>query len=175
MRGLKSGRLSVLAENAPGIFDASVNSNDPESLSDTTYLSFNPRHSHGKSRLRFGMRLYSENVRNAAMHMSEDNQQLVWFKNQAAKYQKKTKALEETLSLVNMAFLYFGPGARNKKSDNNNEEFERGIFEMFSNLLETMSEKDFLKKKAKGKESNDIVSDPPTSPAVKRSGAKALA
>ncbi|KAK4357884.1 hypothetical protein RND71_023494 [Anisodus tanguticus] len=54
-------------------------------------------------------------VRNAAMHMSEDNQQLVWFKNQAAKYQKKTKALEETLSLVNMAFQYFGPGARNKK------------------------------------------------------------
>ncbi|KAK4357891.1 hypothetical protein RND71_023501 [Anisodus tanguticus] len=105
------------------------------------------KHSHGKSRLRFGMRLYSENVRNAAMHMSEDNQQLVWFKNQAAKYQKKTKALEETLSLVNMAFLYFGPGARNKKSeinsDNNNEEFERGIFEMFSNLLETMRRKIF--------------------------------
>ncbi|KAK4357882.1 hypothetical protein RND71_023492 [Anisodus tanguticus] len=53
------------------------------------------QHSHGKSRLRFEMRLYSENVRNAAMHMSEDNQQLVWFKNEAAKYQKKTKALEE--------------------------------------------------------------------------------
>ncbi|KAK4357836.1 hypothetical protein RND71_023446 [Anisodus tanguticus] len=35
--------------------------------------------------------------------------------------------------------------------------------------------KDFLKKKAKGKESNDIVSDHPTLPAVKRSGAKALA
>ncbi|KAK4357838.1 hypothetical protein RND71_023448 [Anisodus tanguticus] len=30
-------------------------------------------------------------------------------------------------------------------------------------------------KKAKGKESNDIVSDHPTLPAVKRSGAKALA
>ncbi|KAK4357888.1 hypothetical protein RND71_023498 [Anisodus tanguticus] len=137
------------------------------------------QHSHGKSRLRFGMRLYSENVRNAAMHMSEDNQQLVWFKNQAAKYQKKTKALEETLSLVNMAFLYFGPGARNKKSeinsDNNNEEFERGIFRNVLEPSRDYERKDFLKKKAKGKESNDIVSDPPTSPAVKRSGAKALA
>ncbi|KAK4357890.1 hypothetical protein RND71_023500 [Anisodus tanguticus] len=119
------------------------------------------------------MRLYSENVRNAAMHMSEDNQQLVWFKNQAAKYQKKTKALEETLSLVNMAFLYFGPVRSIATTTMKNLKEESS--EMFSEPSRDYEQKDFLKKKAKGKESNDIVSDPPTSPAVKRSGAKALA
>ncbi|KAK4357841.1 hypothetical protein RND71_023451 [Anisodus tanguticus] len=47
--------------------------------------------------------------------------------------------------------------------------------EMFSEPSRDYEKKDFLKKKAKGKESNDIVSDRPTLPAVKRSGAKALA
>ncbi|KAJ8548088.1 hypothetical protein K7X08_021324 [Anisodus acutangulus] len=47
------------------------------------------------------MKSHEEVVRNPAMQMSEDNQQLVWFKNLAAKNQKKSKALEEILSLVN--------------------------------------------------------------------------
>ncbi|KAK4376529.1 hypothetical protein RND71_002825 [Anisodus tanguticus] len=59
------------------------------------------QHSHGKSRLKFEMKSFNENLRDAAMHMSEDNQQLVWFKKLAAKNQKKSKALEEILSLVN--------------------------------------------------------------------------
>ncbi|KAK4357887.1 hypothetical protein RND71_023497 [Anisodus tanguticus] len=118
------------------------------------------QHSHGKSRLRFGMRLYNENLRNAAMHMSEDNQQLVWFKNQAAKYQKKTKALEETLSLVNMAFLYFGPGhfnsfyfvrCKNCKCLSNKcfgamqKNLKEESSEMFSEPSRDYEKKDFLK------------------------------
>ncbi|KAK4357835.1 hypothetical protein RND71_023445 [Anisodus tanguticus] len=44
--------------------------------------------------------------------------------------------------------------------------------EMFSEPSRDYEKKDFLKKKAKGKESNDIVSDHPTLPAVKRKKAK---
>nr|XP_016509673.1 PREDICTED: protein SUPPRESSOR OF GENE SILENCING 3-like isoform X1 [Nicotiana tabacum] len=58
------------------------------------------RHSHGKSRLKFEMRSYKETVSNPAMQMSEDNQQLIWFKNQASKHQKRAKATEESLRLV---------------------------------------------------------------------------
>lgn len=46
------------------------------------------------------MRSYRETVWNPAKQMREDNQQLIWFKNKAAKHQMQAKALEESLSLV---------------------------------------------------------------------------
>lgn len=46
------------------------------------------------------MRSYKEAVWNPAKQMREDNQQLIWFKNKAAKHQMQAKALEESLSLV---------------------------------------------------------------------------
>ncbi|PHT47975.1 hypothetical protein CQW23_12183 [Capsicum baccatum] len=58
------------------------------------------QHSTGKSRLKFEMRSYKETVWNPAKQMREDNQQLIWFKNKAAKHQMQAKALEESLSLV---------------------------------------------------------------------------
>ncbi|XP_075090135.1 protein SUPPRESSOR OF GENE SILENCING 3-like [Nicotiana tabacum] len=58
------------------------------------------RHSRGKSRLKFEIRSYQETVGNPAMQMSEDNQQLIWYKNKAAKHQKRAKASEESLKLV---------------------------------------------------------------------------
>ncbi|KAG5604498.1 hypothetical protein H5410_025990 [Solanum commersonii] len=58
------------------------------------------QHSHGKARLKFEMKSYNETVRDPAIQMSEDNQQLVWFKTEAAKNKKLSKALEETLTLV---------------------------------------------------------------------------
>ncbi|XP_059308353.1 protein SUPPRESSOR OF GENE SILENCING 3 [Lycium ferocissimum] len=61
--------------------------------------SFN-QHSAGKSKLKFEMRSYKETVWNPAKQMREDNQQLIWFKNKAAKHQMQAKALEESLSLV---------------------------------------------------------------------------
>nr|AHV82104.1 suppressor of gene silencing 3 [Nicotiana benthamiana] len=61
--------------------------------------SFN-QHSPGKSRLKFEMRSYQEAVGNPAKQMMEDNQQLNWFKNKAAKHQMQAKALEQSLTLV---------------------------------------------------------------------------
>ncbi|MCE0481792.1 protein suppressor of gene silencing [Datura stramonium] len=58
------------------------------------------KHSHGKSRLKFEMKLYAETTGNPSVQMSEDNQQLVYFKKQACKSLKKAKALEDTLTLV---------------------------------------------------------------------------
>ncbi|TMW97004.1 hypothetical protein EJD97_006393 [Solanum chilense] len=58
------------------------------------------QHSAGKSKLKFEMRSYKEAVWNPAKQMREDNQQLIWFKNKAAKHQMHAKALEESLSLV---------------------------------------------------------------------------
>ncbi|XP_070023341.1 protein SUPPRESSOR OF GENE SILENCING 3-like [Nicotiana tabacum] len=59
------------------------------------------RHSHGKSRLKFEIRSYQETIGNPAMQMSEDNQQLLWFKNvQTSKHQKRAKASETSLRLV---------------------------------------------------------------------------
>ncbi|KAK4721489.1 hypothetical protein R3W88_011722 [Solanum pinnatisectum] len=58
------------------------------------------QHSAGKSKLKFEMRSYKEAVWNPAKQMREDNQQLIWFKNKAAKHQMQAKALEESLSLV---------------------------------------------------------------------------
>ncbi|MCD9643384.1 protein suppressor of gene silencing [Datura stramonium] len=58
------------------------------------------RHSYGKSRLKFEMKSYNETVWNPVMQMSENNQQVAWFKKQVAMNQKKSEALEEILALV---------------------------------------------------------------------------
>lgn len=58
------------------------------------------RHSLGKSKLKYEIRSYQEMVVNQMKQMSEDNQQLMWFKNRVAKEQKHSKALEESFGLV---------------------------------------------------------------------------
>lgn len=69
-------------------------------MADKRDIDYFNQHSTGKSRLKFEMRSYKEAVWNPAKQMREDNQQLIWFKNKAAKHQMQAKALEESLSLV---------------------------------------------------------------------------
>ncbi|CAA2934351.1 SUPPRESSOR OF GENE SILENCING 3 [Olea europaea subsp. europaea] len=57
-------------------------------------------HCHGKSKLKYEMRSYQEMVVNQMKQMSEDNQQLMWFKNKVAKEQRNNKALEESFGLI---------------------------------------------------------------------------
>lgn len=54
----------------------------------------------GKSKLKFDMRSYQEMVVSKMKQMSEDNQQLIWFKNKVVKEQRISKALEETCGLM---------------------------------------------------------------------------
>ena len=54
----------------------------------------------GKSKLKFEMRSYQEMVVDQMKQMSEDNQQLIWFKNRVAKEKRKSKAYEESLGIV---------------------------------------------------------------------------
>ncbi|KAL3818771.1 hypothetical protein ACJIZ3_004676 [Penstemon smallii] len=61
--------------------------------------SFN-QHSQGKSKLKYEMKSYKEMVVYQMKQMSEDNQQLMWFKNKVAKEQKSKKALEESFGVV---------------------------------------------------------------------------
>ncbi|KAK9095793.1 hypothetical protein Sjap_021290 [Stephania japonica] len=61
--------------------------------------SFN-HHCHGKSRLKYDMQSYIEMVVEPMKQMSEDNQQLVWFKNVAAKEQSNSKAFKESFDAV---------------------------------------------------------------------------
>ncbi|KAL7089803.1 hypothetical protein ACP275_12G000200 [Erythranthe tilingii] len=58
------------------------------------------QHSPGKSKLKYEMRSYKEMVVNQMKQMSEDNQQLLFFKNKVAKEQKSKKALEESLGIL---------------------------------------------------------------------------
>ncbi|XP_022863317.1 protein SUPPRESSOR OF GENE SILENCING 3-like [Olea europaea var. sylvestris] len=46
------------------------------------------------------MRSYQEMVVNQMKQMSEDNQQLTWFKNKVAKEQRNNKALQESFGLI---------------------------------------------------------------------------
>ncbi|XP_059623859.1 protein SUPPRESSOR OF GENE SILENCING 3-like [Cornus florida] len=58
------------------------------------------RHSPGKSKLKFEMRSYKEVVVDQMKQMSEDNQQLVWFKNKVANEQRHSKALKESFGIL---------------------------------------------------------------------------
>ncbi|CAA7396502.1 unnamed protein product [Spirodela intermedia] len=57
------------------------------------------QHSQGKSRQKFEMRSYQEMVVGPMKQMSEDNQQLVWYKNKVEKQQQRSKTLEESVGL----------------------------------------------------------------------------
>lgn len=58
------------------------------------------QHLHGKNKLKFDMRSYQDMVVKKIKQMSEENQELLWFKNRVNKEQKHSKALEESLVLV---------------------------------------------------------------------------
>ncbi|XP_078434465.1 XS domain-containing protein / XS zinc finger domain-containing protein-like protein [Wolffia australiana] len=56
-------------------------------------------HSHGKTRQKFEMRSRHEMVDLPLKKMNADNQQLMWYKNKAAKQQQRSKTLEESLGM----------------------------------------------------------------------------
>ncbi|KAL2941271.1 Protein SUPPRESSOR OF GENE SILENCING 3 [Bienertia sinuspersici] len=58
------------------------------------------RHCQGKSALKYEVRSYQEMVVGPIKQMSDDNQQLLWFKNKSAKDQRQKKALEESFNVV---------------------------------------------------------------------------
>lgn len=58
------------------------------------------QHSHGKAGLKFDMRSYREMIVGPMKQMSEDNQKLIWLKNKVVKHEQRSKAIEETFSLV---------------------------------------------------------------------------
>ncbi|KAM7255592.1 hypothetical protein ACFE04_008490 [Oxalis oulophora] len=58
------------------------------------------QHSHGKMRLKYDMRSYQEMVVKQIRKMSEDNQQLMYFKNAVDKEKKHAQALEKSYELV---------------------------------------------------------------------------
>ncbi|KAH7848678.1 hypothetical protein Vadar_006038 [Vaccinium darrowii] len=59
------------------------------------------KHCNGKgTQLKFETRSYKEMVLNQLRQMSEDNQQLIWFKDKMAKEQRRSKALEESFEVV---------------------------------------------------------------------------
>ncbi|KAH6796772.1 hypothetical protein C2S52_021326, partial [Perilla frutescens var. hirtella] len=58
------------------------------------------KHSQGKSKLKYEMRSYQEMVVKQMKQMSEDNQQLLWFKDKVVREQKSKKALEESYGLL---------------------------------------------------------------------------
>uniref|UniRef100_A0A803L530 Uncharacterized protein n=1 Tax=Chenopodium quinoa TaxID=63459 RepID=A0A803L530_CHEQI len=58
------------------------------------------KHSQGKQRLKYEIRSYQEMVVVPLKQMSEDNQQLTWFKNKSAQYQRQKKANEEIVNIL---------------------------------------------------------------------------
>ncbi|CAK9156052.1 unnamed protein product [Ilex paraguariensis] len=63
-------------------------------------LDYFNQHAQGKSKLKFDIRSYQEMVVSQMKQMSEDNQQLIWFKNTAVKEQKRSEVLEKSLAVV---------------------------------------------------------------------------
>ncbi|KAJ7945190.1 suppressor of gene silencing protein [Quillaja saponaria] len=63
-------------------------------------LDFFNQHSQGKSKLKYEMRSYQDMVVKQIRQMSEDNQQLLWYKNKMVKEQRNKKALEESFGIV---------------------------------------------------------------------------
>ncbi|XP_042478114.1 protein SUPPRESSOR OF GENE SILENCING 3-like [Macadamia integrifolia] len=59
------------------------------------------QHSHGKAKLKFEIKSYQEKVVGPMKQMSEDNQQLIYFKNEVVKEQRHSKALEESFGVLN--------------------------------------------------------------------------
>ncbi|EOX92791.1 XS domain-containing protein / XS zinc finger domain-containing protein-related isoform 1 [Theobroma cacao] len=66
--------------------------------------SFN-QHCQGKFRLKFDMRSYQEMVVQQIRQMSEDNQQLIFYKNKVAKERRLKSALQESLGIVREKLL----------------------------------------------------------------------
>lgn len=58
------------------------------------------QHSHGKMRTKFEMKTYQEMVVIPMRQMSEDNQQLIWYKNKAVKQEQRSKALQASFGQV---------------------------------------------------------------------------
>ncbi|XP_031285427.1 protein SUPPRESSOR OF GENE SILENCING 3 isoform X1 [Pistacia vera] len=58
------------------------------------------QHSQGKSKLKYELRSYQEMVVRQIRQMSEDNQQLNYFKNKVDKVQRHSKTLEESFGIV---------------------------------------------------------------------------
>ncbi|KAK9735600.1 hypothetical protein RND81_04G215200 [Saponaria officinalis] len=58
------------------------------------------RHCPGKTRLKYDLRSYNEKVLTQMKKMSDDNQQLTWYKSKAAKEQGRVKVLEESFNVV---------------------------------------------------------------------------
>ncbi|XP_043720575.1 protein SUPPRESSOR OF GENE SILENCING 3-like isoform X2 [Telopea speciosissima] len=59
------------------------------------------QHSHGKSKMKFEIKSYLEMVVGPMKQMSEDNQQLMYLKNEVVKEQRHSKALEESFGVLN--------------------------------------------------------------------------
>ncbi|CAN8277352.1 unnamed protein product [Cochlearia groenlandica] len=64
------------------------------------------QHSQGKAKLKFEMRSYQEMVVKDLRQITEDNQQLNWFKNKVNKQKQKTKVLEESLEIMSEKLRY---------------------------------------------------------------------
>jgi hypothetical protein len=54
----------------------------------------------GKTRLKYEMKSYQEMVVNQIRQISEDNQQLLYFKNKVVKEKKHSKAMDESFGIV---------------------------------------------------------------------------
>jgi hypothetical protein len=54
----------------------------------------------GKTRLKYDMKSYQEMVVNQIRQISEDNQQLLYFKNKVVKEKKHSKAMDESFGIV---------------------------------------------------------------------------
>ncbi|XP_065875051.1 protein SUPPRESSOR OF GENE SILENCING 3 [Euphorbia lathyris] len=63
-------------------------------------LDFFNQHSQGKAKLRFEMRSYIESVVQQIAQMSEDNQQLGWYKTRVVKEQLRYRSVKESLERV---------------------------------------------------------------------------